>query len=113
MSIAETSMRAAVGRAITLIDSLLQNDIIDRDAIDDDSDGSFAGYLRGLAFARQHDLDIIRRELADYLPEPDTCGCGNPSVGRDVTGAPICAHCSALAAQAMEQIPTQPSGSDR
>ena len=113
MSISESSVRAAVGRAIDHIEALLVTDLSEVT----DEDGSYPGFLRGLASARKHDLAIVRRELADYLPEPQPCGCGNPAVGKDRTGAPICEGCQALesAAYAALQsvIPTQPTRSDR
>ncbi len=100
MSISESSVRAAVGRAIDHIEALLVTDLSEVT----DEDGSYPGFLRGLASARKHDLAIVRRELADYLPEPKPCGCGNPAVGKDETGAPICAVCSALVAQALTEM---------
>lgn len=112
MSISESSVRAAVGRAIGHIEALLVTDLSEVT----DEDGSYPGFLRGLASARKHDLAIVRRELADYLPEPQPCGCGNPAVGKDETGAPICAGCRALvvaAYTALQSIPTQPTRSDR
>ena len=112
MNISESSVRAAVGRAIDHIEALLATDLSEVT----DEDGSYPGFLRGLASARKHDLAIVRRELADYLPEPQPCGCGNSAVGKDETGAPICAMCRALvvaAYTALQSIPTQPTRSDR
>lgn len=59
------------------------------------------GYLDSEIATARHYIDLVRTALADYLP---VCGCGQPSIGKDVLGAPICAACQAITAQAVEEV---------
>ncbi len=119
MSISENAVREAVGR---LLDHLERMQAWSKeDAANLPQHPLNDAYYKGVTLTRAGAIDSIRRELADYLPEPKPCGCGNPAVGEDETGAPICAVCSALVAQALteienralQSIPTQPTRSDR
>ena len=97
MSIAETVMQERSANAVQTIERMLaQAETFESD------------FARGQASGLTHALEVVRNSLRPYLVVPP-CGCGNPSIGQDITGAPICAHCQALAVQALEQIPTQRS----
>ena len=69
MSVSDRAVRDAVGRVLTELWSL------HRATRDEQKEPpAHAGvppYLRGQANARLYDIAIIRRELADYLPEED------------------------------------------
>ncbi len=114
MSISENAVREAVGR---LLDHLERMQAWSKeDAANLPQHPLNDAYYKGVTLTRAEAIDSIRRELADYLPEPLPCGCGNPAVGKDETGAPICAGCRALvvaAYTALQSIPTQPTRSDR
>ena len=118
MNISENAVREAVGR---LLDHLERMQAWSKeDAANLPQHPLNDAYYKGVTLTRAEAIDSIRRELADYLPEPLPCGCGNPAVGKDETGAPICAVCSqrdstrrSIENRALQSIPTQPTRSDR
>ena len=95
MSIAETVMQERALNVVAVLEGMLAT-----------AERHESDFARGQASGFAHALEAVRNSLHPYLVVPP-CGCGNPSIGQDITGAPICAHCQALAVQAMEQIPTQ------
>lgn len=99
MTISENAVREAVGRAVAALERVAATEYPEFF-----TSGYMKGYDEGSAIAYRHALAMTREELADYLPIPTPCGCGNPADGVDGNGAPICGHCAATTAQALEEL---------
>lgn len=85
--------------------------------------------LRGSMLSALHGTIAQASQLAYLILEFDAqhprCGCGEPAIGHDQVGAPICAGCRALEAAALEELaavevadvrpslPVQSDGTDR
>lgn len=106
MSIAENAVREAVAQTTKTLEQMLAS-----------AEQHEADFARGQASGIRHSLELVRNLFFDYRP----CGCGNPSVGPDITGAPICAPCANEIAHQIREtglspigiVPTQPTGADR